>query len=73
MPLSEADEQIFYQQERTEWRRKQEIAVLKARIAKLEKIIVWIYKGEIPLQETENWYDNSMEEQDERRMREDNR
>ena len=64
MPLSEADEQIFYQQERTEWRRKQEIGLLRKALE---------YFAEMPWGDALIYYQDRRDEEDESRMRENNR
>jgi len=73
MPLTEQDEAVTHQQERTEWRRKQEIAVLKARVKKLEKIAVWLRYGIDTIAEIEDEYERYVDESDESKQRENNR
>jgi len=71
--ITEEDEAVTYQQERTEWRRNQEIAVLKARVKKLEKIAVWLRYDVDAIAEIEAEYERYMDESDESKQRENNR
>jgi hypothetical protein len=64
MPLTEQDEAVTHQQERTEWRRKQEIGLLR-------KVIE--YFAEMPWGDAMIYYQDRRDEEEESKQRENNR
>jgi len=62
--IKEEDEQVAHQQERTEWRRKQEIGLLR-------KVIE--YFAEMPWGDAVTYYQDRRDEEEESKQRENNR